>query len=137
MRLNVSESFSSNVSVQGVSVYGTDAEFHGNARPGGSSFVDASWEYSLTRSWALALDATYRYQSSTRVIGSGEPSSPGVHNARTIRLNTGFSDAIGFAPAIEYSRNSKIGVLLGTRVIAAGRNTSATITPAIAINIVR
>jgi hypothetical protein len=67
MRLNVSESFSSNVSVQGVSVYGTDAEFHGNARPGGSSFVDASWEYSLTRSWVLALDTTYRYQSSTRV----------------------------------------------------------------------
>jgi len=137
MRLNVSESFSSNVSVQGVSVYGTDAEFRGNARPGGSSYVDASWEYSLTRSWVLALDATYRYQSSTRVIGSGEPSSPGVHNARTIRLNTGFSDAVGLAPAIEYSWTSKIGVLLGTRVIAAGRNTSATITPAIAINIVR
>jgi hypothetical protein len=137
MRLNVSESFSSNVSVQGVSVYGTDAEFHGNARPGGSSFADASWEYSLTRSWVLALDATYRYQSSTRVIGSGEPSSPGVHKSRTIRFNTGFSDAIGFAPAIEYSWNSKIGVLLGTRVIAAGRNISATITPAIAINMVR
>ena len=137
MRLNASESFSSNVSVQGVSVYGTDAEFHGNARPGGTSFVDASWEYSLTRSWVLALDATYRYQSSTRVIGSGEPSAPGVQNVRTIRLNTGFSDAIGFAPAIEYSWTSKIGVLLGVRVIAAGRNTSATITPAIAINIVR
>jgi hypothetical protein len=60
-----------------------------------------------------------------------------VHNARTIRLNTGFNDAVGLAPAIEYSRTSKIGVLLGTRVIAAGRNTSATITPAIAINIVR
>jgi hypothetical protein len=59
-----------------------------------------------------------------------------VHNARTIRLNTGFSNAIGFAPAIEYSWNSKFGVLLGTRVIAAGRNTPATITPAIAINIV-
>ena len=137
MRLNASESFSSNVSVQGTSVYGTDAEFHGNARPGGSSFVDASWEYSLTRSWVLALDATYRYQRSTSVAGYDEPVSPGVQNTRTIRLNTGFSDAIGFAPAIEYSWSSKVGVLLGTRVIAAGRNTSATITPAIAINIVR
>jgi hypothetical protein len=137
MRLNASESFSSNVSVQGVSVYGTDAEFHGNARPGDSSFVDASWEYSLTRSWVLALDATYRYQSGTRVIGSDEPASPDAQSPRKIRLNTGFSDAIGFAPAIEYSWTSKIGVLFGTRVIAAGRNTSATITPAIAINIVR
>ena len=80
MRLNGSESFSSSVSVQGVSVYGTDAEFHGNARPGGTSFVDASWEYSLTRSWVLALDATYRYQSSAHVIGSDELTSPGVQN---------------------------------------------------------
>jgi hypothetical protein len=105
--------------VQGVSVYGTDAEFHGNARPGGTSFVDASWEYSLTRSWVLALDATYRYQSSTRVIGSDEAPSLGVQNTRPIRLNTGFSDAIGFAPAIEYSWNSKVGILFGTRVIPA------------------
>lgn len=119
MRLDASESFSRNVSVQGVSVYGTDAEFHGNARPGGTSFVDASWEYSLTRSWVLALDATYRYQSSTRVIGSDEAPSLGVQNTRPIRLNTGFSDAIGFAPAIEYSWNSKVGILFGTRVIPA------------------
>jgi hypothetical protein len=137
MRLNVSESFSSDVSVQGVSVYGTDAEFHGNARPGGTSFVDASSEYSLTRSWVLALDATYRYQRSTTVTGYDDLASAGVQNTRTIRLNTGYSDAIGFAPAIEYSWNSKIGVLLGTRVIAIGHNASATITPAIAINIVR
>jgi hypothetical protein len=137
MRLNASESFSSNVSVQGISVYGTNAEFHGNARPGGTSFVDASWEYSITRSWVLALDATYRYQSSTRVIGSDEIAPPDAKSPRRIRLNTGFSDAIGFAPALEYSWNSKIGVLLGTRVIPAGRNTSATITPALAINIVR
>jgi hypothetical protein len=137
MRLNASESFSRNVSVQGVSVYGTDAEFRGKARPGNTSFVDASWEYSLTRSWVLALDATYRYQSSTRVLGSDELAPPDAQSGRKIRFNAGHSDAIGFAPAIEYSWNSKVGVLLGTRVIAAGRDTSATITPAIAINIVR
>ncbi|MFY9729518.1 MAG: hypothetical protein WB723_11570 [Candidatus Acidiferrales bacterium] len=137
MRLNVSQAISSGLNVKGVSVYGTDAEFQGHAKPGGTSFVDASWEYSLTRSWVLALDATYRYQSSAHVIGSDEITSPGVPNPRTIRLNTGFSDAIGFAPAIEYSWNSKVGILLGTRLIPAGRNTSATITPAIAINIVR
>jgi hypothetical protein len=71
------------------------------------------------------------------LTGYDDLASAGVQNTRTIRLNTGYSDAIGFAPAIEYSWNSKIGVLLGTRVIAIGRNASATITPAIAINIVR
>jgi hypothetical protein len=137
MRLNVSQSISSDVNVRGVSVYGTDAEFHGHARPGGTSFVDASWEYSLTRSWVLALDATYHYQGSTRVIGHDAVASPGAQSSPQIRLDTGYNDAIGFAPAIEYSWNSKVGILLGARVIPIGRNTAATITPAIAINIVR
>ncbi len=137
MRLNVSQSISSDVNVKGVSVYGTDAEFQGHAKPGGTSFVNASWEYSLTRSWVLALDATYRYQNSTRVTGSDGLASPGMKDSARIRLETGYNDAIGFAPAIEYSWNSKVGVLLGARVIPIGRNTAATITPAIAINIVR
>jgi predicted glycosyl hydrolase (DUF1957 family) len=137
MRLNVSQSISSGVSVKGVSVYGTDAEFHGHAKPGGTSFVDASWEYSLTRSWVLALDATYRYQNSTRVTGLDAPASTGMQNSAKIWFETGYNQAIGFAPAIEYSWSSKVGVLLGARVIPIGRNTAATITPAIAINIVR
>ena len=137
MRLNVSQSISSGVSVKGVSVYGTDAEFHGHAKPGGTSFVDASWEYSLTRSWVLALDATYRYQNSTRVTGLDAPASTGMQNSAKIWFETGYNEAIGFAPAIEYSWSSKVGVLLGVRVIPIGRNTAATITPAIAINIVR
>src|SRR5579862_2043825 len=137
MRLNVSQSISSGVSVKGVSVYGTDAEFQGHAKPGGTSFVDASWEYSLTQSWVLALDATYRYQKSTHVTGSDAPASPGMQDSAKIRFETGYNDAVGFAPAIEYSWSSKVGVLLGVRVIPIGRNTAATITPAIAINIVR
>ena len=137
MRLNASQSISTGVNVKGVSVYGTDAEFQGHAKPGGTSFIDASWEYSLTRSWVLALDATYRYQNSTRVTGSDALALPGMQNSAKIRLDTGYNDAIGFAPAIEYSWNSKVGILLGVRVIPIGRNTAATITPAIAINIVR
>lgn len=63
--------------------------------------------------------------------------TPGLKNSSKIQLDTGYNDAIGFAPAIEYSWNSKVGILLGARVIPIGRNTAATITPAIAINIVR
>jgi hypothetical protein len=50
--------------------------------------------------------------------------------------NTGSSDAVGFAPAIEYNWKPTLGLLLGTRIIAIGHNTATTITPAIAINIV-
>jgi hypothetical protein len=85
----------------------------------------------------LALDATYRYQNSTHVTGSEALSSPGIQNSAKMRFDTGDNDAIGFAPALEYSWNSKVGILLGARVIPIGRNTATTITPAIAINIVR
>jgi hypothetical protein len=131
-RLDVSGGFSSSVNVEDASAYGTDAGFRGHAKPGNSFFVDSSWEYSLTRSWVLALDITYRHDASTRVTGHNvlDPTSP------AIGFDTGSSEAFGFAPAIEYSWKSTVGVLLGVRVIPAGRNTAATITPAVAINIV-
>src|SRR5262249_16104188 len=56
MRLNVSQSFPGTVSVDDASVYGTVAGFRGQATPGRSLFLDAAWEYSLTRRWVLALD---------------------------------------------------------------------------------
>jgi hypothetical protein len=42
----------------------------------------------------------------------------------------------GFAPAVEYSWKSTIGVIVGTRVIPGGHSTAMTITPTVAINFV-
>ena len=135
MRFDVSQAFSNNVKVEGVSVYGTGAGFRGHAKPGNSFFVNASWEYSLTRSWVLALDATYRHNWNTRVSGyNTDPNS--VQNQPSIWLDCGSSEAFAFAPAIEYSWKPNLGVLFGTRVIPASHNTHATITPAVAINYV-
>lgn len=128
MRFNVLPAFSSSANVEGVSVYGTGEGFRGHAQPGSSVFVDASWEYSLTRSWVLALDATYRYQNDTRVTG--------YENLQSVRLDSGSSAAFGLAPAVEYSWKPNLGVLLGMRLIPVGRNTAVTITPALAINFV-
>jgi hypothetical protein len=131
MRLNATQSLSTYASVAGVSVYGTSQGFQGHAKPGASTFVDAAWEYSLTRNWVLALDATYRHTNNTRIIGQDPAQSPS-----NIKLNSGSSDAIGFAPALEYNWKPTIGVLVGTRIIALGHNTPTTITPAVAINYV-
>jgi hypothetical protein len=136
MRFNVSQAFSREVSVEGVSVYGTGADFRGHADPGTSSLVDASWEYSLTRSWVLALDATYRYTANTRVVGNNISGPSGAQNPDNILLNLGSAETSGFAPAVEYSWKSTIGVIVGARIIPGGHNTPMTITPAIAINIV-
>ena len=131
MRFNVLPAFSRSVNIEDVSVYGTEVGFRGHAKPGNSVFVDAAWEYSVSRHWALALDATYRHQGNTPVTGYNI-----TDPTQSIRLNSGVSEAFGLAPAIEYNWNRKLGVLLGTRLIPAGRNTAATITPAIAINFV-
>lgn len=129
-RFNVSQAFSPAVHVQDASVYGTEAGFRGHAHPGRSTFVDLSSEYSLTRNWVLALDATYRYNASTRVSGYNVLGAVPV----ALELDSGSGYAVGLAPAIEYNWNHNLGVLLGTYMIVAGRNTSATITPVVAIN---
>ena len=135
MRFDASQAFSNNVNVADVSVYGTGAGFRGHAKPGSSFSADAAGEYSVTRSWVLALDVTYRHNWNTRVTGYNVLDLNGG-NPTSIRLNTGSSDAFGFAPAIEYNWTPTLGVLLGTRVIPASHHTAGTITPAVAINFV-
>jgi hypothetical protein len=136
MRFNVSQSVSNDVNVEDVSVYRTEAGFRGHAKPGSSFFVDVSWEYNLTRRWVLALDATYRRDGNTRVSGYNILDPNNMRNRPSSRLDSGSSEAVGFAPAIEYSWKPNLGVLVGTRVIAIGRNKAVTITPAVALNFV-
>jgi Putative MetA-pathway of phenol degradation len=136
MRFNVTQSFSSNVKVKDVSVYGTQTGFLGKARPGDSSFADLSGEYSLTRKWVLALEATYRHSANTRVTGYDALSTSLIQIRAGIQLNPGSVDTFAFAPAIEYSWRPNLGLLLGMRVIPSSHNTNSTITPALAINFV-
>lgn len=131
IRFNIVPAFSRRVNLRDMSVYGTSAGFRGYANPGASVFVDGAWEYSATKRWVLALDATYRHQGSTRVTGYNI-----ADVNRPVRLNSGSSEALGLAPAIEYNWGRSVGILLGIRIIPVGRNTARTITPAVAINYV-
>jgi len=129
-RVDVSDAFAHSVDVRDASVYGTCGGFRGTAHPGRSFLLDNSWEYSVTRSWVLATDITYRNTGNTRVTGSY------LGNAAGVTLSSGWSDAFGVAPAVEYSWKPWLGVLLGVRLFPAGHNTTDSITPAVAINIV-
>jgi hypothetical protein len=131
-RLNVTQSFSNSARIWNVSVYGTQPGFEGRAQPGSAFFVDAAGEYSLTRNWVLALDATYHTQGKTTVSGTNH-SNP---IKALVNFNVPSNSAVAFAPAIEYNWKANIGVILGVRIVAAGRNTNYTLTPAIAINFV-
>jgi hypothetical protein len=134
LRFNVSQTLSNDVKVEDVSVYGTGAGFRGLAQPGGSSFADLSWEYSMTRRWVLALDVTYQHNGNTGVTGYNTLDLNSAQDPASVRLDSGSSDGFGFAPAIEYSWTPNLGVLLGARLVPAGHNTAASITPAVAIN---
>lgn len=130
-RLDLTYAVSSSAQLSGASVYGTPVDFAGSAYPGDSCTVDAAAEYSLTRSWVLALDVVYQYNANTHVRGSA-PSLPGGQ----LELDSGSSYSVGFAPALEYNWSARAGVLLGVRIIEIGRNTSASVTPALAVNLV-
>ena len=136
MRFDLSQAFSNNVNVDGVSVYDTGAGFRGTAKPGSAFSADAAWEYSMTRNWVLALDVTYSREHNTLVTGYNTLDPNGLPFPSSIRINSGSSVAFGFAPAIEYNWNSSVGVLFGTRVIVGGHNTETTVTPAVALNVV-
>ena len=132
-RLNTSQSFSGDAKVQDASVYGTSDGFRGSAHPGASFIIDNAWEYSLTKRWVLASDFEYRHDRNTRISGFNLQDP-----ARTVSIhNSGPADVFFVAPAVEYNLNANVGVLLGVRLTPAGRNTSSSITPAIAINFVR
>ena len=128
-RFNVSYALSDDVDVEDVSVYGTEAGFRGTARPADVLTLTLSWEYSITRNWVFAMDLLYQHDASTRLTGIDGDSE---------RVDENFGSAwrFGIAPAIEYNFTSRIGVIAGARWFGAGRNTSATITPVVAINMV-
>jgi Putative MetA-pathway of phenol degradation len=135
-RLDVTYAVSAGVNLRDASVYGTPSGFRGHASPGDSFTADAAAEYSLTRNWVLALDVVYQCNGSTRVSGS-VPSPPPPQPVMTVfQANSGWSYSIGFAPAVEYNFSSRIGALLGVRLIEIGRNTTASVTPALALNMV-
>jgi hypothetical protein len=135
VRLDVTYTWSASAGVQDVSVYGTGAGFSGRAYPGESFTAIAAAEYSLTRNWVLAMDLVYEHNDSTRVAGV-EPTAPGGSAFESILIATGASESQGLAPAIEYNFTSTVGVIVGARILESGRNTTGSVTPVAAVNLV-
>lgn len=132
VRLDLTYAISSSPSVADQSVYGTAVGFRGHAHPGDSFTADAAAEYSLTRNWVLASDLVWVHNSSTRLNGS-EPAAGGP---AFIDTQSGSSEYLAVAPAVEYNFSARVGVIVGARIFVAGRNTGSSVTTATAINMV-
>lgn len=127
-RLNIAYAMSDSVDVADASVYGTRDGFRGHADPGDTFSIFSAWEYSVTRNWVLALDVFYQHDASTHVRGEQQDEPFAAESGPAWRL--------GVAPALEYNFTSRVGVIFGARWFAAGNNTSASVTPVAAINMV-
>lgn len=125
-RINILHDFPLRTGVTGRSVYGTDASFHGHARPGAKTSVILGTEYSLTREWVLAFDVERDQWGKTEVSGH-ETGGALVKSISPRSWDT------GFAPAIEYNWSDRAGAIFGVWVVPKGHNTQSSVTPAIAI----
>jgi hypothetical protein len=133
VRLDLTYAVSNGASVQDASVYGTGPDFRGRAYPGDGFTADGAAEYSVTRNWVVATDLIYQHNGGTRVTGSDSSASG---TSGFVNLRSGSSEYFGVAPAIEFSWSARAGIIVGARIIAVGRNTTASITPTAAINLV-
>jgi len=125
-RINVLKDFPLRTDVSGRSVYGTDAGFHGHARPGSKTTVILGAEYSLTNEWVLAFDVEGDHWDKTRVVGRDVSGAP-VDQTSPVSWN------VGFEPAVEYNWSARAGAILGVWIVPKGHNTQSSVTPAIAI----
>lgn len=128
-RLDLSYTVSADAKLRGQSVYGTPSGFRGRASPGDSFNADLAFEYSVTRNWVLAMDLAVQRDWSTRVSGTA--------GGEALSASSGPSHAFIVAPAVEYNFNANVGVIVGARVVAGGRNVTTSVAPVIAVNYVR
>ena len=133
-RLNLSYALSGGVGLQGASVYGTGQEFIGHARPSASLYGDLAFEYSISRNWVAALDFWLEQDGNIRVEGTNA-SGPGG-GPESAATDSGVSQYLYLAPALEYNWSSTLGIIVGARVFAWGHRETALVTPVIAINYV-
>jgi len=126
-RINLLKNFPLWHEVSGRSVFGTDSEFRGRAKPGSKTTVVVAAEYSLTREWVLAFDVERDQWARRKLVGRDTPDGP------LIRQPSRRSWNIGFSPAVEYNWSARAGAIFGVWIVPKGRNTEVSVTPAIAI----
>jgi hypothetical protein len=108
------------VHVHGFNVYGGGFGANGKALPGNQFQGIVSFEYTLNRNWALALDGVFVHTDATLFYGI-----PGVTFAGTL-ANEGqpSSEQWSFAPALEYNWSDRLGIIAGCWISAWGRNSA-------------
>jgi hypothetical protein len=115
------------VSVEGISVYGTTFGTRGHVSPGLSEQAGIGGGYAIDQRWVLALDLVGNHAAGYDLHGSTATSS----SFHAIGAN---SSSVSLAPAVEYNWSGNMGVIFGVEFSAAGRNTSSYVAPQVALS---
>ena len=121
------------IPVHGQSTYGTQRGFEGEAELRTAWDATVGAEYVLNRTWVLAMDAIYERSSGFHVRGLA-PDASGALKATRIDQDGGWR--LSFAPAVQAHVSDTVGVIAGVFVSTHGRNTSAALSPQVAVNLV-
>ncbi|MBS0624855.1 MAG: hypothetical protein JSS32_02255 [Verrucomicrobia bacterium] len=108
------------VNVYGFNAYGGGFGTKGVVNPGNSLQGVVSFEYTLSKNWALALDNIYTYTDGSQFFGTPGITFGGVYATTGKPCAVQFS----FAPAIEYNFDSHLGIIAGCWFTAAGKNSA-------------
>lgn len=97
------------IHVHGFNAYGGGFGTNGMALVGSRFQGIASFEFTLNKNWALALDTVYVYKDATQFYGMS-----GISFAGTFaRVGDTFSEQLQLAPAIEYNFSRNLGLIAG------------------------
>ncbi len=109
--------------VNGVNFYGGDPKTNGTVYPGQNLQAIFSFEFNLTKNWALACDVVNLWRDADRFSGKTRVKS---------RRGSGYN--LSLAPGLEYNVSENLGFIAGSWFSAAGRNSSCFNSAVFAVN---
>ena len=112
------------VTLHGVSSYGTPQGFLGRVVPGSSAELGIGDEVGLDQQWALALDVLQDFAKGPHLRAMGVTGAmPDIEGS-----------CFWVAPGIEYNPTEHVGIIAGVEISMAGRNTPSQVIPQVAVN---
>jgi hypothetical protein len=112
LNLNLFYILSSNVGIDGISIFGGTEITKGTIRSGDQYIGNFAAEYSLNRYWALGIDVHYIHQNRSTFRPKKDASSLNLHSREQLSL----------APCLEYSWSENGSIALGPWFTVLGRN---------------
>lgn len=127
-RLSTFYSFATNVTVKGRSLYNGKYIKKGGVKPGDLITSTFAIQYNFTKNWAFACDVFYKHQTKAKYFGPFDLQDP------IVQENKITSDNFSISPAIEYNFTENYGLIAGSWLSIAGRNSMNFTSGVIAFN---